>query len=153
MDMDTDDALAPPSHTEGPTGWALALVREARVGHLATTSASGEPHVIPICFVLHDGALHIAIDQKPKSGRRLLRLRNVEATGHAALVVDRYDEDWTRLAWVLARGRARVTPVSDPVLDALRDKYPQYRAMDLAGRESIELRVERWSWWRGDGIS
>ena len=135
--------------------WALALVREARVGHLATASASAEAHVVPVCFALLDDALYIAIDEKPKSGRRLLRLRNIEATGRAALVVDQYDEDWTRLAWALARGPARAVgpddPSHSPALITLRAKYPQYRAMALDAAELIELQVERWTCWRGTG--
>jgi PPOX class probable F420-dependent enzyme len=135
-------------------GWALELLREARVGHLATASVTVEPHVIPVCFALVGNALYIAIDEKPKSGRRLLRLRNIEATGRAALVVDRYDEDWTRLAWALARGPARIVTPADAVhasaLAALRAKYPQYRAMALDEAEMIELRPSRWRVWTAD---
>ena len=135
-------------------GWALDLLGDGRVGHLATASATAEPHVIPVCFALVAAALYVAIDEKPKSGRRLLRLRNIEATGQAAFVVDHYDEDWTRLAWILARGPARiVTPVDPahtPALAALRAKYRQYQAMDLDDAEIIELRPDRWSVWRGE---
>ena len=133
-------------------GWALDLLRASRAGHLATASAAAEPHVIPVCFALVDAALYIAIDEKPKSGRRLLRLRNIEATGKAALVVDHYAEDWNQLAWVLARGPARVITPAEPhhalALTALRAKYPQYRAMALEDAEMIELRPDRWSVWR-----
>jgi PPOX class probable F420-dependent enzyme len=133
-------------------GWALDLLRTARTGHLATVSASGEPHVIPVCYALVGEALYVAIDEKPKSGRRLLRLRNIDATGQAALVVDHYAEDWTQLAWVLARGPARVITATDPhhapALTALRDKYPQYRTMALEDAETIELRPGRWSTWK-----
>lgn len=135
--------------------WASALVRDARVGHLATTSGGDapQPHVIPVCFVLLNDALYIAIDEKPKSGRRLQRLRNIDATGSAALVVDRYDEDWTQLAWVLARGPADVIDPTDPrhapALVALREKYAQYRSMALESADMIVVMVERWTWWRG----
>jgi PPOX class probable F420-dependent enzyme len=135
--------------------WALELVTTARVGHLATAGADAEPHVVPVCFVLLGQSLYSVIDEKPKSGRRLLRLRNIAATGRAALVVDRYDEDWARLAYVLARGRARVIGPDDPAhasaLAALRAKYPQYRAMALEAAEMVELAPERWTAWRGDG--
>jgi PPOX class probable F420-dependent enzyme len=128
---------------------------EARLGHLATASSDADPHVIPVVFALVDDALYIAIDEKPKSGRRLKRLRNIEQTGQAALVVDRYDEDWQRLVWVLARGPARVLGPDDrahtPALAALRVKYPQYRAMRLERAEMIELRPERWTTWKGSG--
>jgi PPOX class probable F420-dependent enzyme len=133
-------------------GWALDLLRTSRTGNLATASAAGEPHVIPVCYVLVGDALYIAIDEKPKSGRRLRRLRNIDATGQAALVVDHYDEDWSQLAWVLARGPARVITAADrnhaPALTALRDKYPQYRTMALEAAEMIELRPGRWSVWK-----
>ena len=132
--------------------WALGLLRTARTGHLATASATAEPHVIPVCYALVGEALYIAIDEKPKSGRRLLRLRNIAATGQAALVVDHYAEDWTQLAWVLARGPAHTITASDhnhtPALTALRDKYPQYRTMALEDAEMIELRPGRWSVWK-----
>jgi PPOX class probable F420-dependent enzyme len=132
--------------------WAIDLLRSARTGHLATASAAGEPHVIPVCYALVGEALYIAIDEKPKSGRRLLRLRNIEATGQAALVVDHYDENWTQLAWVLARGPAGIITSADPqhapALAALRDKYAQYRSMALEDAEMIELRPGRWNTWR-----
>jgi PPOX class probable F420-dependent enzyme len=134
--------------------WALDLLRTARTGHMATASATREPHVIPVCYALVGDALYIAIDEKPKSGRRLLRLRNIDATSQAALVVDHYAEDWTQLAWVLARGPARVITAADPrhapALTALRDKYPQYTTMALEEAEMIELRPTRWSVWRAD---
>ena len=133
-------------------GWALDLLRTARTGHLATASATGEPHVIPVCFALVGDALYIAIDEKPKSGHRLLRLRNIDATGQAALVVDHYAEDWTQLAWVLARGPARVIEAAgsnhESALMALRAKYPQYRTMALEDAEMIEVRPGRWSVWK-----
>jgi PPOX class probable F420-dependent enzyme len=132
--------------------WARALVRASRTGHLATASPSGEPHVIPVCYTLVDDALYIAIDEKPKSGRRLQRLRNIDTTGRAALVVDHYDEDWTQLAWALARGPATIIDANDPAhapaMVELRAKYPQYRAMALEAAEMIELRPERWSTWK-----
>ena len=133
-------------------GWARALLDTARVGHLATASAAGEPHVIPVCYALANDALYVAIDAKPKSGRRLLRLRNIDANGRAALVVDHYDTDWTRLAWVLARGPARVITAGDanhaPSVVALRARYPQYRVMRLEDAEIIELRPSTWTTWR-----
>jgi PPOX class probable F420-dependent enzyme len=132
--------------------WAQQRLADARVGRLATAGAGAEPHVIPVVFALLNSAFYIVIDEKPKSGRRLLRLRNIEATGRAALLVDHYEDDWERLWYILARGRARVLTVDDsvhtPALAALRNKYPQYRAMHLETAEMIELLPERWSAWR-----
>jgi PPOX class probable F420-dependent enzyme len=132
-----------------PPAWARAFVERARVGHLATTSAGAEPHVIPVCYVLLGDTLYSVIDEKPKSGRRLRRLRNIDETGRASLVVDHYSDNWDHLAFVLMHGSARVVPAESSVLDALREKYPQYRSMPLGDSEMVRLRVERWTAWRG----
>src|SRR5207244_1315415 len=92
------------------TAEARQFLEAHRVGHLATAGADGAPHVIPVCYALDDEALYFVADEKPKRrpARELLRLRNLRANPRAALVVDDYDEDWTRLAYVLVRGPARV---------------------------------------------
>ena len=107
-----------------------------RIGHLATTGADGAPHVMPVCYALDDDALYFVADEKPKRrpARVLRRLENLRANPRAALVVDDYDEDWTRLQWVLVRGPATI--VDDAAAHAaalarLRARYPQYRRMAL----------------------
>src|SRR5204863_453607 len=93
-----------------------------RIGHLATADRKGVPHVIPVCYVLAEGALYITIDEKPKrQDRPLKRVRNILENPQAAFVTDRYDEDWRRLGWVMLR-----EGVSDgfrrlDVYDGLRD--------------------------------
>ena len=131
-----------------PPEWAREFLAAARVGRLATSSAGAEPHVIPVCFALDGETIYSIIDEKPKSGRRLKRLRNIDETGRAALVVDHYDEDWTRLAWVMVRGPAVVTPATPRARDLLREKYPQYRSMSLDDAEMIELTIELWTTWK-----
>ena len=77
-----------------------------KVAHLATADRSGTPHVVPVCFSIEGEALYITIDAKPKrTGVPLKRLRNIAENPSAAVVVDRYDDDWTRLGWVMLRGR------------------------------------------------
>lgn len=140
--------------TSSPPEWAVEFVREARVGRLATASVNAEPHVIPCVYVLLDDAIYSVVDEKPKSGRRLLRLRNIDAGGRAALVADHYEEDWSNLAFVLIRGPATTITSDDsrygPALDALREKYPQYREMSLEDSEMVVLEAERWVAWRGE---
>ncbi len=79
-----------------------------RVGHLATADSRAIPHVVPVCFTISQGTLYITVDEKPKrvAGLALKRVRNIERNPMVAIVVDRYDEDWTRLGWVMLRGRA-----------------------------------------------
>lgn len=127
-----------------------AFLRAQPVGRLATADAGGRPSVVPICFAYAAGAVYTPIDEKPKSGRRLKRLRNIEANPRVAMVVDRYEDDWSHLAWVIIRGAASL--VADAAekaraLAALREKYPQYRAMALEDLPLIRVVVERVSSW------
>ena len=133
---------------------AAPFVARQRVGHLATADATGGPHVIPVCFALLDGRLYSVLDAKPKrvsSPRSLRRVRNVLANPRAALVLDQYDEDWSRIGYVLVSGAARLiepeAPEHAPALAALRAKYPQYRAMALEAQPMIVLDPERVTAW------
>ncbi len=115
---------------------ARRFLESHRRGHLATATADGAPHVVPICYALDDEALYFVADAKPKRGpaRDLARLRHLRENPRAAVVVDAWDEDWTRLAFVLIRGPAREVVEPGPhaaALQLLRLRYPQYRAMSL----------------------
>ena len=83
------------------------LVRR-RVARLATAEAGGRPHAVPVCFAYRAGAVYIALDEKPKDvpPERLKRVRNILENPEVTLVADRYAEDWSRLAFVMVRGRA-----------------------------------------------
>jgi PPOX class probable F420-dependent enzyme len=111
---------------------------EQRVGRLATADAAGHPHVVPVCFARVADRLYVPVDGKPKRGdpRALKRLRNLRERPEAALLVDRYDEDWGRLRWLLIRARAAILTGGaerEAALAALEHRYPQYAAMGLAG--------------------
>ncbi len=112
-----------------------AFAERHRIAHLATADATGVPHVIPICYALVGAAFYFVVDDKPKRTRTgLKRLRNIAVNPQVALVIDDYDEDWTRLAYLLVRGRAAVVQAQaeyTTVLAALRQRYPQYRTMPL----------------------
>jgi PPOX class probable F420-dependent enzyme len=118
--------------------------QDAPVARLATVDPQGRPHVVPICFAIDGATLYTAVDEKPKRTRRLQRLRNIEANPRVEVLIDRYDDDWSRLWWVRLRGTARV--VDDPrALELLAAKYPQYRERPPAGpviAVSIEERSE-----------
>ena len=122
-----------------------------RVGHLATADRRGTPHVVPVCYALDDPTLYVTIDEKPKrADRPLKRLRNIIENPKVALVVDRYDEDWSRLGWVMLRGSAEVLyagPEHDHAQRLLRDRYPQYRTMQLTPLPVIALRITRVTSW------
>ena len=131
----------------------VAFLEQARVAHLATVDAAGRPHLVPVCFACHGGLLYTPIDEKPKRtpATALRRVRNILLHAEVCLLVDRYDEDWTKLAWLQVHGRAALveeTSERTAALSALRDRYPQYKEMDLESRPLIRvtpLRVVAWA--------
>ena len=131
---------------EGAPSWAVELVREARVGRLALLDEEDLPRVLPITFAVFEGAVWSAIDQKPKRSSVPARVRRLRRRPSAALVVDRYSEDWSALAWVELRGPVSVEPLG-PALEALAAKYPQYEAEPPPG-PLLRLAVERVTTWR-----
>lgn len=128
------------------------FLAEQRIAHLATADRRGVPHVVPVCFVVSDDTLYITVDEKPKrrGGGALKRLRNIAENPMAAVVADRYDEDWTRLGWVMLRGRAEILaagPEHDQAQVLLRERYAPLRAMALAALPVIALRIARVTSW------
>ena len=136
--------------------WALALLRDARVGRLATADAAGRPLVVPVCYAFDGTRCYSAVDAKPKTTRNLRRLKNIAANPHVSLVVDLWDEDWSKLCWVIVEGEAKVLTTGAEftrAIDRLVAKYPQYRAMALDRAEGTVIRLDpsRLLAWRGAG--
>jgi len=127
-----------------------SFAQRHRIAHLATADAEGQPHVVPICFVAIDGDFYFAIDLKPKRTTRLKRLRNIEENPNVALVIDRYDEDWSRLGWLMLQGVASVIeagPQHAAAVAALAEKYIQYRDMALDDRPIVRIVPQHVSSW------
>ena len=121
---------------------ASRLIRSARVAHLATSDRSGQPHVIPICFVYDGKCFYSPIDEKPKRAAptKLKRLKNIRDNPAVALVIDHYDEDWRKLGYILVFGKARILQSGEKhrrAVKLLRRKYRQYRAMAIDQRPMI----------------
>ncbi len=121
---------------------ASRLIGSARVAHLATADKTGQPHVIPICFVFDGKCFYSPIDEKPKRAapRELKRLRNIRENPQVSLVIDHYDENWSKLAYVLISGKAGILSSGKKHQEAirrLRRKYPHYRRMALEQRPMI----------------
>jgi PPOX class probable F420-dependent enzyme len=142
----------------GPPAWAVALLRGGRVARLATADGAGQPLVLPVCYALVGEVVYSAVDPKPKRTRALRRLANIHANPRVSLVVDEYDEDWTRLRWVIVEGAADVLTAGDEfgaAVDALRAKYAQYVALGLSRDSGAVIRItptRTLAWrWTGDG--
>jgi len=133
---------------------AIARLRSARVGRLATVTPEARPHVVPFVFALverdRDVVAFWVVDRKPKRSARLQRLRNLERNPAAEFVVDGYDEDWRALWWVRASGTGRVIEdASDEravALEALAAKYPRY-ASDPPPGPVVAIEIETISGW------
>lgn len=123
-----------------------------RVAHLATADRGAVPHVVPVCFAISGETLYVTIDEKPKRrpARALKRLENIAENPAVAVIVDRYDEDWTRLGWVMLRGRAEILREGQEHADAqalLRSRYPQLARMQIAKYPVIAVRIARTTSW------
>ena len=133
------------------------FLADARVARLATADADGQPQVIPVCFAFNGETIYIVLDRKPKSVEltRLRRVRNILANPQAALVVDHYDEDWRELRYVLVSCSAEMLSGDEDeaaaAVASLRNKYAQYRSMDLEGNPVIKLTPQRFTAWSYSG--
>jgi len=141
----TTRASRPPQRTS-------RLIRSARVVHLATADKLGQPHVIPICFVFDGKCFYSPIDEKPKRAAplKLKRLRNIKENPQVSLVIDHYDENWSKLGYLLVFGKARILSSGKKHQDAirlLRRKYWQYRRMALEQRPMISVTMTKIVTW------
>jgi PPOX class probable F420-dependent enzyme len=143
-----------------------SFLAEARTAVLATTDPAGRPRLVPICFVVPgaDGGdavgplLYTPLDEKPKrvaDPHELARVRDIAARPEVTVLVDRWDEDWRRLAWLRLHGRAELIEPADAAraterataIAALRAKYPQYATHGLASSPLIRIAVQEVASW------
>jgi PPOX class probable F420-dependent enzyme len=128
-------------------------VAEARVARLATTDPDGRQHLVPIVYAVEGDTLYTAVDSKPKRSRTLRRIENARARPEVTVLVDRYEDDWSRLWWVRLRGRARVLDGGDEAeraLALLAEKYEQYREQPPTP-PVLAIDVDEWRGWSASG--
>jgi PPOX class probable F420-dependent enzyme len=130
-----------------------AFLNSAQVGHLGTASRGAKPHVVPVCYAVIDETIYIVMDRKPKKSEetgKLRRVANILENSQVCLTVDRYDEDWSRLAFVMIHGKAELIGGGarhKVTLEALRTRYLPYRQQELEQRPIIAIQIERVSSW------
>ena len=122
------------------------FLRTARVARLGTADSTGRPLVVPVCFAFERGHCYSALDAKPKRTKpdQLKRVRNIRENPRVCLVVDHYDEDWSRLRYVILHGRAEILtggPEFSRAVNLLLAKYPQYRAMGLDPESGLVIKM------------
>ncbi len=134
---------------------ALRLLTSVPVARLATVDEAGRPHLVPVTFAVHRGAVHTAVDHKPKAGRDLRRLANIRANPRVTLLADHYEDDWDRLWWVRVDGHARVVEGEDRMavpVDLLSARYPQYRDRPPGG-PVITITIDAMTGWTATALS
>ena len=140
----------------------LALLKRSRRGVMATIAPDGRPRLVPIAYAVApwtdaDGRvlLYSALDEKPKSvadPRRLARVRDILARPRVSLLVDRWSEDWSRLAWLRVEGEATLVEPTPGTAEGgrhadavrlLRERYPQYAGHRLEERPVLRIVCQR----------
>jgi len=129
------------------TDQARGFLNSHRVARFATAEHGGQPHVVPICYAVYDNSVYFTIDEKPKQLRDkpLKRIRNLQINPHVALVVDRYEEDWTQLGWVMVQGEAALLDDGEEHTKAqrlLKARYPQLHGMQIGDLPVIAVRIK-----------
>ena len=140
------------------TDQARSFLDNHRVARFATADLGCQPHVVPICYAVSNNTAYFTIDEKPKQSpdKPLKRIKNLQRNPHVAFVVDRYDEDWTRLGWVMIQGEAIVLNSGKAHAKAqqlLKARYPQLDGMQIGDLPVIAIRIKRVvSWGKLDTV-
>ena len=125
--------------------WADDLLLGSRVAYLATVNAEGRPLGVVVCYVVEESVFYSVVDAKPKTTRRLRRLKNIETNPHVSLTINHYEEDWTALRHVIVEGHAvllRSGTERAAAIEKLRQKYTQYARMDVAQDFGHVIRID-----------
>jgi PPOX class probable F420-dependent enzyme len=123
------------------------LLETARRGVMTTVDPDGSPHAVPVVFAVFGDEIVSPIDHKPKTGKTLARVKNLQQDNRVTLLIDLWDEDWTKLAWLMVRGRAEVDTVPEvEAMRAINARYPQYE-IDEVHDALIRIQPVRLSWW------
>ncbi len=131
----------------------IAFVHRLRAGRLATSNEQGSPHLVPVCYAFDGVRFYTPLDEKPKtvSDKRLRRVRNIEARHEASLLIDQYDDDWSKLGYILIHGYAElIQPEHEAhahAINLLRMRYQQYRSMLLEQHPMIMITPDHIASW------
>ena len=130
-----------------------ALIKEAKVARLATVDQKSHPYVVPVVFVFHENSFFIPIDEKVKTvnARKLKRIKNIEKNPNVTLLIDKYQNDWKKLFFLMIHGKATVidgknNKLMDKIHKLLISKYPQYKKIGV-GNSCITISPTKITFW------
>jgi PPOX class probable F420-dependent enzyme len=124
-----------------------ALLESVPRGVMSTADPDGSVHSVPVVFAAVGDEIVSPIDHKPKSGKTLARVKNLQRDDRVTLLLDHWEEDWTKIGWLMVRGRGRIDPAPTPdLVRAINFRYPQY-ANDQVHDALIRIRPARLLWW------
>jgi PPOX class probable F420-dependent enzyme len=137
----------------------LDLIRNIRIGHLATASANLQPYLTPVVFVIEQKSIFIPLDDKPKTTatRELKRVKNITENPRVSFLVDHYEEDWKNLWFVMLIGYATLIHQKGKyqttkkqiirIRSMLVEKYSQYTKIGI-GNLYIKIRIDKSIYWK-----
>jgi PPOX class probable F420-dependent enzyme len=129
------------------------LISRAKVARLATVDQKSHPYVVPIVFVFHENSFFIPLDEKTKTvnSRKLKRVKNIEKNPNVTLLIDKYQNDWKNLFFLMIHGKAKVidgknNKLMDKIHKLLILKYPQYKKIGI-GNSCITINPTKVTFW------
>ena len=145
-----------------------AIIDKARVARLATVNSEGKPHLVPVVFAYDREHYYIPIDEKtkqrPSKPEKLKRVKNIQANPNIALLIDEYNEDWTKLYFVMIQGRASLISnkkgeqenelllLLEKAHKLLAEKYHQYQKIGI-GEYIIIIYPQKIVTWKNEGFN
>jgi len=141
------------------------FIERARIARLATADSECKLHLVPVVFVFDGNCLIIPIDEKRKTVKpeKLKRVKNIKENPNVALLIDEYNEDWTKLYFIIIHGKASIIG-GKKKLDqnemsflkkahkSLRNKYPQYKKIGV-GEHVIMIMPQKVIAWKYDKVN
>jgi len=129
------------------------LIKRAKVARLATVDQKSHPSVVPVVFVFHENSFFIPLDEKVKTvnTRKLKRVKNIEKNPNVTLLIDKYQNDWQKLFFLMIHGKATVidgknSKLMDKIHKLLISKYPQYKKIGI-GNSCIKINPTKVTFW------
>jgi len=129
------------------------LIKRAKVARLATVDQKSHPYVVPVVFVFHENSFFIPLDEKVKTvnARKLKRVKNIEKNPNVTLLIDKYQNDWKKLFFLMIHGKATVidgknNKLMDKIHKLLISKYPQYKKIGI-GNSCIKINPTKVTFW------